>query len=242
MIGPYCCIFSQVFVHPSGAQAHRDPKLAYYRLVNHSRKFLAIFSPKCGSTTLKDWFERSLECRENATRDHWQRRYAVRTDALASFHGYHKLLFIRNPYHRLASFYRQWVQGEDSCWAFADHDGHYSLRKKSFAEVVDVLENLHVQGIGFQHHLEPQIDEVDRIYFDEVIKMEEFDARIGAINRWKGIDYDIRHLNASTPGNTAGDDLYSGDLYARIYRLFRGDVDFYNAQAGPVVYPEAVQR
>ena len=219
--------------------------MAHYRLVQHDKKFIACLSPKCGSTTLRDWFIASLEPPEPLP-------YAALTphmlapDELARYPHYRKIFFIRDPFRRLVSFYCGWVVREDPLWCFADAEGRERLEGVSFRGFIHTLAALHARGAAFQHHLEPQVKDVEGIVFDHVIPIERLDDEIRRLNRELGIRYEPQHRNA-TPYTTgtidsvfdlppseiaargipASESFYNRALIEIVSRLYREDIEFY---------------
>ena len=103
---------------------------------------------------------------------------------------------VRQPLRRLVSFYYAWVVNNNQSWCFADQAGEVGLLDHTFREFVETLGRLAERGTPFQHHLTPQTRAEGTVRFDEVVKLEELDQRIVAINRLLGVDYVPRHLNA----------------------------------------------
>lgn len=224
--------------------------MAHYRTINHDKKFIAFFSPKCGSTTVKDWFIASLgldEPIEHAALT----RYMIPACDVEKFPGYRKIFFIRNPFQRLVSFYCAFVVRDTRLWCFADDAGQKRLEGKTFAGLVRTLAELARQGRSFQHHLQPQLKGVEGIEFDDVVPIESFDSEIGALNRELGIDYAPRRLNATGYGRgeagyvydlrpeeierlgaPSSELFYNEELVDIVSRLFRDDIKYYELHSG----------
>ena len=77
--------------------------MAHYYLINHPRKFIAVLSPKCASSTLKIWV------------NHTQTESVSLGESMISpgaghqYPDYRKFLFFRDPLRRLVSFYCRWI-------------------------------------------------------------------------------------------------------------------------------------
>jgi hypothetical protein len=219
--------------------------VAHYRFVQHDKKFIACLSPKCGSTTLRDWFIASLESPE-PLRYSALTTYMLAPDELAQYPHYRKIFFIRDPFRRLVSFYCGWVVREDPLWCFADAEGRERLEGVSFCGLIHTLAALHARGAAFQHHLEPQVKDVEGIVFDHVIPIERLDDEIRRLNRELGIQYEPQHRNA-TPYTTGtidsvfdlppseiaargippSDSFYNRGLIEIVSRFYGEDIEFY---------------
>ncbi len=219
--------------------------MAYYRTINHDKQFIAFFSPKCGSTTVKEWFIASLELAEPI--DHAQfGRYMIPVGEAEQWAGYRKIFFIRNPFHRLVSFYCGFVVPASPLWCFADDDGRRRLEGRTFSEMVKTLAELRAEGKPFQHHLQPQLQGVRDIEIDTIVRIEDFDREIGAFNQEFGIDYAPKRLNATryqkggsgnaynlTPEEIKQRDtpeagrFYNEELIDIVADLFREDIKYY---------------
>jgi hypothetical protein len=181
--------------------------MAHYCLVNEDRRFIACVNPKCGCTTVKDWFNHTLAVPQ-ADIYRSLAEFMVPAETVEHHDGYFKILILRNPLHRLVSFYYQWVVRNDEDWCFADQGRAFALRGLTFREFLQSLDLLAGWGAEFQHHLVPQTRAVRAVRFDEVVKLDELDQRIRAINRRIGVDYLPKHLNrreyaaARRPGAT----------------------------------------
>lgn len=176
--------------------------MAYYCLIDHEKRFIACVDPKCGCTTVKDWFEHSRpEPRPEGTRSF--ARAMIPADSVASHDDYFKIFFVRHPLRRLVSFYYAWVVHDPRHWCFADDARCVTLHDHSFRRFVSALHEIWKRGEQLQHHLTPQTRVLGTVRFDEVVKIEEFDQRIESINRRLQIDYTPRRLNALDYASTA---------------------------------------
>ncbi len=226
--------------------------MAHYRTINHDKEFIAFFSPKCGSTTIRDWFFTSLELSEpfeyvTVT------RYLIQASDVEKYPSYRKIFFIRNPFQRLVSFYCDFVVGGTRLWCFADDEGQSRLEGRTFAELVKTLAELARQGKPFQHHLQSQLKGVEGIEFDTVVPIERFDVEIRVLNRELDIDYEPRRLNATRYGKgesgyvydlkpqeiaqlgaPSREIFYNEELVDIVSTLFRDDIKYYELHSsGP---------
>jgi hypothetical protein len=227
--------------------------MAHYIAVNQDKKFIAFYSPKCGQTTLTDWFIASLELGElveHAILAH----YMITPADVARYPTYRKVFFIRDPFHRLVSFYCGIVVRETPLWCFADDEGKYRLEGKTFAELVEALAVLAEQARRFQHHLQPQIGGVEDVEFDDVVPIEQYSTRIGRLNQKLSIDCEPRRLNVTQYTDNESEKVYdrhpeeiaisgppryeyfySRELIDVVRDLYREDIDFYEAHSGPTM-------
>ena len=220
--------------------------MVHYRTINRDKKFIAFFSPKCACTTLKAWFIASLNLNQRIELSALG-AYMIPACDVDKYLGYRKIFFIRNPFHRLVSFYCNFVVRETHDWCFADHEGRETLKGKTFAELVVILAELAEQGKPFQHHLRPQLEGVEGVEFDNVVLVEDLDAQIAVLNRELGIGYRPKRLNATFYGKTQSGPLYdlepqqiaklgapnralfyNDQLLDIVLNVFRDDIKYYN--------------
>ena len=225
--------------------------MAHYITINHDKRFIAFFSPKCGRNTIANWFKRSLDI-DVDDHDSDVNGHLIDLSRLSNYPDYHKVIFIRNPFRRLVSFFSLWVVRNDVLWCFADDARQVSLQGKSFAEFVDCLDALWSDGREFQHHLKPQMRGLDGITFDDVIRLETFNADIERLNQRLQIRYTPRHLNPTPYDATRRepvwalrpDDLrgaiptyewfYNDRLIDIVNRIYAADVRFYYHHLKPL--------
>ena len=229
--------------------------MAYYITIHHEKKFIAFFSPKCGCTTLKDWFIASLEL-DQPLGHRELLHYMIAPGEVKKFPDYKKIFFIRNPFYRLVSFYCGFVIPEVPLWCFADGDGQYRLEGKTFAELVNTLEVLRLKGLPLQHHLEPQLQGVEGDDVDQVIAIEHLDAEIGRLNRELRIVFQPRCLNATrysktktgfvfdlSPAEIARSGIpqfkwfYNPQLIEIVWRVYANDLKYYELHCGSSSQP-----
>ena len=170
--------------------------MAYFFRLDHRARLLAVFSPKCASTTLRDWLQ-ALDRREEP-QDAQQpeqpffvlpRQVENHRNYFDRYGDYVKVLFLRDPLRRLVSFYAHWVIRKPGYWSFADHDRRFWLDRKSFRRFFYALDHLHRNRLRFQHHLEPQLDRTAGIEFDRVVLVEHLRPGLQALNQLLGFDY-----------------------------------------------------
>jgi hypothetical protein len=219
--------------------------MAFYFHVNNDKAFIAIFSPRCGCTTLKNWFVSSLDQPETDEHTLLKRTW-IPHSRLGEFPDHRKLFFIRDPYSRVVSFYCKFVVGKAPEWCFADDLRKYRLEGKTFAEFVQILALLSARGDLLQHHLIPQLEGTQGVSFDEVIPVESLDDLIGALNDELRVSWDPRRLNATNYGPRTWEgaygrgpkelleqglpsksSFYNDEIIETISSIYREDIEFY---------------
>lgn len=176
--------------------------MAFYQLVHHDKKFIALFSPKCACTTLKWWFAASLEP-QRIEDEQELNVHRLSVPAIADYPHYWKLFFVRSPYDRLVSFYASFIVDYVELWGFADADKKVGLEGKTFSQFVRILDELVREGTRLQHHLEPQLHGLDSVAVDRVVRVDDLDRELPEISRELGFDYTPEHRNANR---------YQGDI------------------------------
>jgi hypothetical protein len=131
--------------------------MAHYFVVNNDKNFIAIFSPKCGCTTVKDWFIASLGLNKPVNHSYVS-RFMIPPSRLGEYPNHRKFFFIRDPYGRIVSFYCKFVIQETPLWCFIDQQGKHRLEGRTFTEFVEAMALLSTRGELLQHHLRPQLE------------------------------------------------------------------------------------
>ena len=220
--------------------------MAFYARIHHDKRFVAVFSPKCGCTTVKNWFKSALDV-DGPTERYITLRHGIPVGDAGKYRSYRRIFFIRNPFLRLVSFYAGFVIRETPQWCFADDAGRHRLEGRTFAQLVDTLALLHRDSEPFQHHLQPQLGGVETLEFDTVIPIESFDTEIGPLSEELGIAYEPRRLNATPYDKNASRFayhrppqemacagvpeaawFYNGELADIVSSLYRGDIEYYD--------------
>ena len=221
--------------------------MTFYRLVNDRIGFVACFNPKCACTTLKDWFVHSMGA-DYARKEKLIGSQTIGCDQIDSYKDYLKVLFIRDPFRRLVSFYCHWVVRDDKKWCFADDGRAYPLHGQTFSDFLRTMERIAARGIRFQHHLIPQVRGVRHIEFDRVIAIEDLDAQLSALNAKFGFDYAVpkrnptrydnaiaRHVYDCEPNELRKNGIpsyryfYNERLVKAATEIYRADVEYYRA-------------
>lgn len=176
--------------------------MAYYCLVDDERRLVFCVDPKCGCTTVKEWFGRIV----GADPADYQREVAEfrrDPDVVRQADSYTRIWFVRDPLRRLASFYNQFVVQTPEQWCFADHEKHRRLDDSTFEAFLHLVGELDDEGIRLQHHLELQTRALLDVAFDRIVKIEQLADHSDDLMELLDIDVAPRHLNRR--GNDAED-------------------------------------
>jgi hypothetical protein len=164
--------------------------MAHDAAINHDFGIIAVFSPKCASSSIKRWLWDART--HNGARPHegnpWVDFGRIELDTIGDHPGYRTVVFVRDPLRRVVSFYRRFVVLGEAEWIHADDDGTVDLRDCTFRETVAAIADVARSGRRLQHHLVPQVDGIPPgTAFDAVVVVERFDADLAAFNRVVGI-------------------------------------------------------
>ncbi|MEM7193403.1 MAG: sulfotransferase family 2 domain-containing protein [Pseudomonadota bacterium] len=221
--------------------------MAFYCLKNESRKFIICVNPKCGCTTIRDWFVHTLE--ESLSEvDRSCGRYMIPPETLHLYPDYFKALVVQNPLRRLVSFYYKFVVTGSERWCHADQEAILSLENHTFRQFIRVLTDLAIRSCSFQHHLVSQTEQIKMIPFDEVIKTKDIAFGLKRINQRLGIVYEPLCLNASGYSDARGrnvcditpdelstlpvysyDQFYDSALREMVSALYADDIHYYES-------------
>ncbi len=224
-------------------------RMAYYFAVNHPRRFVAVFSPKCGCSTIKRWLSGSIE---KGHPRYLPIMLRPRLDALDL--DYPHFFFVRDPLRRLVSFYLDWVATPrvGDPWSHADSRKEVSLIDRTFRETVEALETLRAQGLEPQHHLESQTRDVFGLTFDEIIPVDHLDRKLPELSERFGMKpweplrerpspyrddaryfaADVRPAELRERGYPRAQYFFDEDLARRVQAIYAEDADLYRNLPG----------
>jgi len=176
--------------------------MAHYFIANHERRFVAIASPKCGSTAVRRWYLETTGA--DPTRLRAVGPNLVDPEHLSDLGDYERILFVRDPLRRLVGFYWQWVVRDQTLWCFADDERERSLEGVTFREMIDAVEAMRREDRVLQHHLLDQVAllPTDRIP-DRLALVEQLADELAALNTRYGL------TGASTPRARAMSSSYA---------------------------------
>jgi len=226
--------------------------MAYYFRLNYERRLLAVFSPKCACTTLKAWMNEMDRYGKGAEQTAGPALVSV--EKAAQYRDYFKVLFLRDPLRRLASFYAHWVVRSPGDWSFADLDRRFWLDKKTFRQFIYALEHLHRNHLHFQHHLQPQTENLTEFTFDRVVLVENLLPGLRRLNLEQGCSYlpaqeNNTHYNRKISAMSADRSpqwmrqhgvpearwFYDSELRELCERIYSADVAYYRRYDGKIL-------
>jgi hypothetical protein len=171
-------------------------------MVNHDKRFVAIASPKCGSTAVRSWFLQTV----GADRAPLSAitTYMVDGETLSALRGYERILFVRDPLRRLVGFYWNWVVRDSTEWCFLDERREHSLVGATFRDLIEAIDKARRHRLVLQHHLLAQVAGLpgDRPP-DQLALIERLDDELAALNRRFGLTgYEARQLHGRPVDST----------------------------------------
>jgi len=239
--------------------------MAHDAAINHDFGFLAVFSPKCASSSIKEWLWDART--HNGARPHegspWVDFGRIDLDEIGDHPGYLTVVFVRDPVRRVVSYYRRFVVLGETEWIHADDDGTVDLRDCTFRETVAAIAAVARSGRRLQHHLVPQVGGIPPgTTFDAIVVVERFDADLAAFNRLVGITSpgpwhshvqrydgpdvpgaDLSPAAIRTQGAPPPEQFVDDELAATIADIYADDVDWYLSVPGTqLLTPSASAR
>ena len=217
--------------------------MAHYFMINQDKRFVAIASPKCGSTAVRSWFLQTV----GADRAPLSAitTYMVDGESLPALRGYERILFVRDPLRRLVGFYWNWVVRDSTKWCFLDDRRKHSLEGATFRDLIEAIDRACRHRLVLQHHLLAQVAGLptDRPP-DHLALVERLDAELAALNRRFGLTgYDAAQPHGRPMDSTLAEPVmdrrpdefdprrappferfYDADLAATARRCFAEDV------------------
>jgi len=197
----------------------------FYTLINHQYKFIVFWNPKCGCTTLKNWFYKlacAIEDKEveksilkNPQRIHRilkinQHSYFVsHSDVLNKYQEYKKLIVTRNPYERVVSYYCNKIINRQSHLVLAGKmtNKNCQLHFHDFC----LLLKKQRKKFSLEHHAKPQFYGLHDIHFDFIIDLKELNNLLPLIHNELGIENDYPFLELM--GDNASNKKYNPTKY-----------------------------
>lgn len=166
--------------------------MAFYRAAHHQKRFIAFFSPKCGCSTIKTWFK-GIELpplpneQQNIPAEY--RKDWVGRDQIYDpfFIDYKKFIFVRDPYHRLVSFYNLFVvhykNNPGNLWHHVDSKKIIDLKGCTFEQFMELLLSVYKDpNMELQHHLEHQAKDTEKVDFDYILKVDKLNTELRQIS------------------------------------------------------------
>ena len=234
--------------------------MSYHTLINHERRCILFWNPKVACSYIKRWYlasigfyrikeDRRLVC-DVFSKDFNVHNFinknklmfSVKKEDLGLYNDYKKVITIRDPLERLASFYRDKVIR--NTWAVTDvrsksddisvykgafGSGHENYKKGvidsgklSFSKLVDMISD--VSDHEIEHHLVSQSHGLDGIEFDHILNISDEINLGGALNNIFGLSISNKKFNKTISKENSSSDTSS--VANRNADWFR-DKDFY---------------
>ena len=218
-----------------------------YCLVNNEKRFVFCVDPKCGCTTVKEWFKRILDKPEDKTKIRIE-PFMVRANLVHTLDDYSRIWFVRDPFQCLISFYYQFVVFQPKHWCFADHEKKQTLEERTFEEFIRIIGELHDRGQRLQHHLQAQTRSLLDVPFDAIVKIENLEeqkhelmtmvktkAEPKHLNNQKNSEIDMPNAFLLSPEELKNNTIYSyssfwnDELLEIVKRVYFNDCELYNS-------------
>ena len=160
--------------------------MAHYFIANHEKRFVAIASPKCGSTAVRSWFLQTAGIDPATPRA--IERHLVDPHRLPGLGAYERILFVRDPLRRLVGFYWHWVVRDSTQWCFLDRKREQPLHGATFRDLIEAIDRARRAEVVLQHHLLAQVANLpnDRAP-DRLASVERLDDELAALNARFGL-------------------------------------------------------
>lgn len=196
-------------------------------VVNHTHRLILYLVAKSGVSTIKRMFLES-----------GSRVRIPQADLRAPrYDGYFRFAFVRNPWSRLVSCYRNKVleQRPERFWRFVNNYPHIPFEKMSFADFVRFV--CRVPKDLCDRHFRPQVDlfveeEVDFIgrfesYADDLRRVIERSRLDDKFLKWCN-----RKINPSLSGPSCYTDYYDDNSRRLVAEKYRDDVERFGYRFG----------
>ena len=213
-------------------------KLSYHTLINHEHRYILFWNPKVACSYIKRWHlaaigiyrvkeDKGLPCDvfskdfnvHNFIRRH-NAMFSIKKEDLGLYSDYKKVIIIRDPMERLASFYRDKVIR--ATWA--EHDvragssnisvyngafgkGHKNHKKVvvdsgklSFSDLVNMISD--VPDHEIEYHLISQSRGLDGIEFDHILNISDGINLGGTLNNIFGLSISNKKFNKTTSNHS----------------------------------------
>lgn len=149
-------------------------------LVNHKYRLIFFWNGKCACTTMKKFFIKTVEDKNGDNLSERElhtyiMRYYLKNEINKNriLNGYKKIIVVRNPYSRLVSFFtNKCIVNKDKI-IIDKRKQPINPKQYSFFDIITIILNTPKQYL--EHHIAPQITELEDIKFNNIIKMENLE-------------------------------------------------------------------
>ena len=194
------------------------PSIGRYNItISHEHKFIWFRVAKVGTRTILNHLKESGVCLdvEHASWLH----YPVNLSG-----GYFKFAFVRNPWDRLASCWRDKIINNNH-FQFGDYE--YEKMKK-FEDFVDFVSGLNIDKCD--RHLRSQSALIDLNMVDYLGRMETFDNDASHIFKRLGLPQkEIERENVTTTKKKY-QEYYSEHMAEKVSRIYQKDIQIFGYQ------------
>lgn len=222
----------------------RKPEEMPYAIVlkDEKRRVLMDWSPKAGCTIAVKMFFRQMNLLEKALEyDSWIHNYRMfvffkehptQVEDLTN-PDYFKFKVVRNPYSRVVSSYLHTMKNNSM------HKPIKDVLKKwraniNFSQFVSFLEKIDLSNLSCDPHygLQKKKFENNKVEFDMIIKLEEFNLRLDELNERSGSCFNIKGLTSDH--HIAKQEVIVNKAYNKKFSKIINEVpnynQFYNAE------------
>ncbi len=201
------------------ARSSLIPSPGLYNLsISHSRRFIWFRVAKVGTRTVLNHLQTSgveLDV-EHASWTHYP---------VAAYCDYFKFAFVRNPWDRLLSCWRNKVVDDN----YFEFDPESLQRMQNFGAFIDYVAGLDIARAD--RHLRLQAELVDLNSIDYLGRMENFDSDLNRISRQLRLpERDIIVRKNVTVGGARYCDAYDEGLAGKVAEIYRRDIQIFGYQ------------
>ncbi len=230
----------------------------FYPLVNREKKFIAFWNAKAGCTAVKRWYLNTIGLdyqnlnphkflASNANYGGTPEYYASRQQIDNEYKDYFKFIVGRNPWARLASYYKNkkiQVGWKNKTWPIDTRIRNMNSENFTFRELVMFIDRTPDQFL--EQHIRSQTSDLNGIVFNRLVRLENFKTDMTHICNLLDIkerNFENTNKNTLTSGGQLCCDrtpsefneefmpsyhyFYDDELKEIVGNKFKSDVDFF---------------
>jgi len=200
-------------------------------IVNHEKKFIYISIPKVGSTTLHRFLTNKIE----GSLVEWDLIGLKSKNKQIDFNNYYSFAFVRNPWSRLYSCWK------DKCFIddkYLENAPFFKKHKNiSFEKFVDVVESQIKENPWCDPHIRPMnilIEQntgyLDINKIDFTGKLESLESDVNNVLSKLNIKQTFSNfvLNKSKEHKTTQSEAFTSNLVDRVSEIYGDDINSFN--------------